>query len=482
MGKGAEVQVADAQQRGGGGRSRSRSPPGGAKTAKGKDGVIYSDIGLMAPRILLPKEGTDLTKWTVIACDQYTAEPQYWERVEATVGDAPSMLRMIYPEVHLPKGKDAEIINGVLQKMGEYRESGVFATKEPGFVLVDRKTPSAESRLGLVVALDLELYSFKPGSQSLVRPTEKTIEARLPPRVAVRKDAPYESPHILVLIDDPSKTVIEPLAEKRSGMAKLYDFELMEKSGHLVGHHVTGPKDLDGVAQALRALAAPKTFRERYGASEEQEPILFAVGDGNHSLATAKKCWEALKEGGAEMDHPARFALVELNNIHDTGLQFHPIHRLVEGIDPEAALASMTKELEAKGATVTFEEGATIGTGAEAVGGCSAHRIGFVSQKRCGVVNVSKPSHVLAAATLDSWLNPHVQTAAGAELDYVHEEYTIAEKAKGSATTAGFLLPTIDKDDLIKTVVREGTLPRKTFSMGHAPEKRFYLECREILR
>jgi len=454
----------------------------GPEAVQGKDGITYGDIGLMAPRLLLPKDGTDLTKWTVIACDQYTSEPQYWDRVEAAVGDAPSMLRLIYPEVHLPKGKDSEVIDGVLKKMAEYRETGVFASHEPGFVLVDRKTPSAESRLGLVVALDLELYDYKPGSQSLVRPTEKTVEARLPPRVAVRKDAPYESPHILVLIDDRAKSVIEPLAAKRSSMAKLYDFELMENSGHLVGHHVTEPKDLDGVAQALRALAAPETFRERYGAGEEQGPILFAVGDGNHSLATAKKCWEAVKAGGAEMDHPARFALVELNNVHDTGLTFHPIHRLVEGIDPEAALASMTKELEGKGATVTFEEGAALGSGAEAVDGCAAHRFGFVSQKRCGVITVSNPSQVLAAATLDGWLNPHVQEVAGAELDFVHEEYTIADKAKESATTAGFLLPTIDKDDLIKTVVREGTLPRKTFSMGHAPEKRFYLECREILR
>jgi len=314
----------------------------------------------------------------------------------------------------------------------------------------------------------------------LIRPTEKTIESRLPPRIAIRKDAPYESPHILVLIDDPECTVIEPLASKRDSLKKLYDFDLLEDSGHLTGHHVTSQEDLDSVAQSLRKLASKERFQQKYGASDDQSPILFAVGDGNHSLATAKRCWEAVKATGAPMDHPARFAIVELNNVHDAGLCFHPIHRLLECVDPADMVASMTKYFEAEGSTVTFEEGAKHDE-TEAVGGEVAHRIEFVSKTKSGVFTISKPKLVLAAATLDSWLNPYVEANSKAQLDYVHEEYTIEAKSKGDDATAGFLLPTINKNDLLKTVVQEGTLPRKTFSMGHAPEKRFYCECRAIL-
>lgn len=314
----------------------------------------------------------------------------------------------------------------------------------------------------------------------MIRPTEKTIEARLPPRIAVRKDAPIESPHILVLIDDPDRTVIEPLAKKRDSMKKLYDFDLMEESGHLTGHHVTAQEDLEAAAAALRELGSKERFKARYGAEDNQEPILFAVGDGNHSLATAKRCWEALKEAGASEDHPSRFALAELNNVHDAGLLFHPIHRLVEHVDPDDMFKSMCAFFEGEGSKVTFEEGAKV-EATEGVSGEASHRFSFVSKAKSGVVSVSMPKRVLAVATLDSWLNGYIDAEAKAELDYVHEEYTIEGKSKEEASTVGFLLPTIVKDDLLKTVVKEGVLPRKTFSMGHAPEKRFYCDCRAIL-
>jgi len=314
----------------------------------------------------------------------------------------------------------------------------------------------------------------------LIRPTEKTIEARLPPRIAIRKDAPFESPHILVLIDDPERSVIEPLSQRRDTMAKLYDFDLMEDSGHLTGYHVSCKEDMDAVADALRKLASKERFQQKYNAGDDQSPILFAVGDGNHSLATAKQCWENLKRTGASMDHPARFALVELINVHDDALCLFPIHRLVEGVDPQDMMATLFKFFESEGSTVSFEEGARIAAN-ESVGAEICHQFDFLSQKQCGVVTVSKPKMVLAAATLDSWLNVYIEQNGKAQLDFVHEEYTIEAKCKAEATTVGFLLPTINKDDLLKTVVREGTLPRKTFSMGHALEKRFYCECRAIL-
>jgi hypothetical protein len=345
-------------------------------------------------------------------------------------------------------------------------------------VLVDRRTPTAESRKGLVVALDLELYDFSAKSTSLIRATEKTIEDRLPPRIAVRENALVESPHILVLIDDPECSVIEPLFQRRSELRQLYDTELMEGSGHLAGYHVTRPADLEAAAAALRRLADKERFEERYNPGGDDAPILFPVGDGNHSLATAKRCWETLKAGGAPMDHPARYALVELINIHDNGLDFHPIYRLVERIDVEAALTDMEASLRSQGYSVTFDEGARLPSSSEP----GVHQFEVVSQARVGVYTVAGVTNVLEVKTLDTWLNEYLRQNTGCVLDYVHEAYTIQSKAQESGDVLGFLLPSMDKNDLVKTVVREGMMPRKTFSMGHAPEKRFYCECRFVLQ
>jgi len=443
--------------------------------------LVFDDIGVMVPNVLMPNPSVDMSKWAVIACDQYTAEKPYWQRLKETVGDSPSMLNLIYPEVYLPEKRDTEYINGIREKMIEYDDKKVFETLSPGFVLVDRKTPSVASRKGLVVALDLELYSFEKGSQSLIRATEATIEERLPPRIKVREQATIESPHILVLLDDPGCTVIEPLFAKRDNMKKLYDFDLMENSGHLTGHHVSGKEDVEEVIDALRKLADKKRFQQKYQAKDSDGPILFAVGDGNHSLATAKRCWEAVKASGASMDHPARHALVELNNVHDAGLDFHPIHRLVEDLDPAAAVEDMQKFLESQGSSVTFEEGAKLAKSSPETG---CHKFEFVSKLKSGVFTIQKPKMVLDVATLDGWLNGYLMDTLGdkkkEKLDYVHEQYTIEGKSLENEKTMGFLLPTIDKNDLVKTVVQEGVLPRKTFSMGHAPEKRFYCECRRV--
>jgi len=449
--------------------------------AASHEGKVFEDIGLMVPRLVLPPAGTDMSKWSVIACDQYTSEPAYWKRIAEFVGEAPSMLHLIFPEVYLPENRNDEIISKILAKMKEYCSEGVLSSLDPGFVLVDRKTPTVPSRLGLVVALDLELYSFEKGSQSLIRPTEKTIESRLPPRVAIRKDAKYESPHILVLLDDPDCTVIEPLAKRRKTMKTLYDFDLMESSGHLTGHHVTEEADIETVADALKKLASQERFRESYQGTEEKKPILFAVGDGNHSLATAKRCWEAVKaSGGDTTNHPARHALVELMNVHDPGLMFHPIHRLVEHVNCDNMVSSLTEFFEAESSQVSFIEGQKLDQ-SKPSGPEGEHSFEFVSRSKNGVFVVSKPTRTLAAGTLDGWLNGYLEKNSKAELDYVHEEYTIQDKCKAADSVVGFLLPAIDKNSLIKTVVKEGTLPRKTFSMGHAPEKRFYTECRAIL-
>eukprot|EP00403_Amphidinium_massartii_P016950 CAMPEP_0178411144 /NCGR_PEP_ID=MMETSP0689_2-20121128/21344_1 /TAXON_ID=160604 /ORGANISM="Amphidinium massartii, Strain CS-259" /LENGTH=473 /DNA_ID=CAMNT_0020032343 /DNA_START=72 /DNA_END=1493 /DNA_ORIENTATION=- len=458
-------------------------------SAQEKDGVqsaIFADIGLKVPSVLLPQIGVDLTKWSVVACDQYTQQPEYWRDVAALVGEEASTLNLIFPEVYLGKEEqNREIIEQIKAKMASYIKNQVLVQHSPGLVLVDRQTPVVPSRKGLVVALDLELYSYAKGSQSLIRPTEKTIPERLPPRIAIREEASVELPHILVLIDDPEETVIEPLFRQRETLRKLYDFDLMQNGGHITGWHVTEEETLEKVAGALRSLADPQRFQDRYEASSEDGVILFPVGDGNHSLATAKKCWENLKAKGADPDaHPARYALVELNNIHDEGMMFEPIHRLVFDVNVEEALADFVAHCESQGwGPVTFHADATLQSmAAKAVK--SSHLVEVRSRTKRGVIEIKDPKLVLEVASLTAWLDPYLAAHADASVDYVHGEEIIAEKTEGkesAETTLAFLLPIMDKNDLVKTVVKEGVLPRKTFSMGAADEKRFYLESQQIV-
>jgi len=284
-------------------------------------------IGIGLPEILLPKKGTDLAKWAVVACDQFSSERDYWERVKSVVGDAPSTLGLIIPECYLEDGDTETRVREINGRMKSYLED-LLEPLEPGFVLVDRKTAHCESRKGLVLAVDLETYSFEAGATSLIRPTEGTILKRLPPRMAVRRGAVLDLPHILLLLDDPGRTVIEPLFSARKSFRKVYEFDLMAKGGSVAGWHV--PEEaLHDAALALEKLAAGG--------------FLFAVGDGNHSLATAKSLWEEKKASGAVPDDPARWALVEVENIHDEGLHFHPIHRVLFGLDEEEFLAEMAK-------------------------------------------------------------------------------------------------------------------------------------------
>jgi 5,10-methylene-tetrahydrofolate dehydrogenase/methenyl tetrahydrofolate cyclohydrolase/uncharacterized protein (DUF1015 family) len=455
--------------------------PSGEEKFRCADHMVFPDIGLKVPRILLPRKGLDLTKWCVVACDQYTSQPQYWKSVKELVGDSPSTLHLIFPEVYLgDKKTNQQIIHGIKDKMFEFDRDRVLVPQHPGFVLIDRKTPLVESRKGLLVALDLELYSYEKGSQSLIRPTEKTIPDRLPPRIAIREQSAMELPHILVLIDDPDKTVIEPLAAQSDSLEKLYDFELMKQSGHLKGWHVANSSAVDGVVGALRNLAKPERFQQRYGAKPDQGVILFPVGDGNHSLATAKSCWEQHKRKGADLNtHPARYALVELINIHDPGMTFEPIHRLVFNVNVDKAMANFKDTLEKKGwGPVHILNDAKLPPAQFSSG---SHLIEFRHSHSKGWVVIENSPLVLEAATLTAWLDPYLVENAGSSVDYVHGEEVIAEKTAESESTLAFLLPIMDKNDLVKTVVREGVLPRKTFSMGAADEKRFYFECQRIV-
>ncbi len=289
----------------------------------------YPHVAIQIPDLYLPRSGVDLNKWAVIACDQFTSQPEYWQKVEEVVGKAPSTLKLIFPEVYLDKPGADERIQRIQHTMLDYLSSGLLVP-QAGMVYVERQV-GGKLRKGLVLALDLEHYDYSKGSQSLIRATEGTIIERLPPRIRIREGAKLELPHILVLIDDPERTVIEPLGKSKSLLKELYDFDLMAGSGHLNGYLVNNPSIEASVVRALEQLANPQIFATKYGVSTNQPVLLFAMGDGNHSLATAKAIWE-MKKSKVGMDHPSRYALVEIENVHDEGLEFAPIHRVIFGL------------------------------------------------------------------------------------------------------------------------------------------------------
>lgn len=443
----------------------------------------YEHLGLGIPEILLPREGIDLTKWAVVACDQYTSQPEYWERVRRRVGSHPSTFHLILPEAYLEQSDPLRETKRINACMNEYLSAGVLVSPGPGFILVERTLARGPVRRGLVAALDLECYDYRPGSRSLIRATEGTVVDRLPPRMKIRKNAPLETPHIMVLIDDPEKTVIEPLFA--GNPEKIYDFDLMEHSGHIRGYHVGEKKSLDAVARALERLADPAAFEDRYGI-QDRDVLLYAMGDGNHSLAAAKEIWEGLKHASpdrkAVMDHPARYALVELVNLHDDSLVFEPIHRVVFNTDTVRLLHAMESFFTAQGSSFSVKKYAsqdefTVFPGAEP----GAHRISFVSGHDCGTVTITNPRLTLEAGTLQSFLDAYLSSAGTSKVDYIHGDDTVTDLASKPGAV-GFFLPAIPKHDFFRTIVADGVLPRKTFSMGHADEKRFYLECRKITR
>jgi hypothetical protein len=425
------------------------------------------------PRLLLPREGIDLARWAVVACDQYTSEPEYWERVEREVGDAPSTLRLVFPEVHLGKPDAGARIERIQRTMREYVAQRVFRERE-GAVYVER-TIGRRVRRGLMLELDLEAYDFGRDSQSPIRPTEGTMVERIAPRLEVRRGAELELPHVLVLIDDPGRTVIEPLGDDVASLARLYATDLMLGGGHVAGYAVDTGRASRAVA-ALRALADPSAFAARYGVPPGSPPMLFALGDGNHSLATAKAHWDAIR-ASAPRDHPARYALVEVENIHDPALAFEPIHRLLFGVtvDVRRALADAIPG-------ATFVDVASAAAMRDRLRQASAARqgVGLASPgARYCVVEIADPPSALAVGTIQPFVDALVARGGAASVDYVHGDDALERLALQDGAV-GLHLPQVSKEGLLRMVVREGPLPRKTFSMGEADEKRFYVEARRI--
>ncbi len=443
----------------------------------------FAWIGLQIPTLLLPRADTDLTRWAVVACDQYTSQPDYWARVAVLVGDAPSTLRLILPEAYLGAADETQRIQAIQETMRRYLADGVLTPRPPGLILVERETGRGRSRKGLIAALDLERYDFKTSARTLIRPTEGTILERLPPRIRVREGAPLELPHVMVLIDDPERSVIEPLFAEP--LEKLYDFPLMLDSGRVRGWRVDQPMLIQWIVEQLGRLVDPAAFSERYGVADEPA-LLYAMGDGNHSFATAKIIWENLKHAApdpaAVMNHPARHALVELVNLHDEGLEFEAIHRVAFDVDAEHLLTAFGEFLAARDSTLTVLErpswGAARRTWRE-MQRSDRQVIAFVTQDHCGVLIIERPRLTLPVASLQAFLDPYLENRSGARLDYIHGEETL-ERLGRQPGNIGFYLPALAKSDFFRTVIRDGALPRKTFSMGEADEKRFYLECRRI--
>ena len=436
--------------------------------------MFENKIGVLVPNVMLPPKGTDFSKWAVVACDQFTSQPEYWEAARKFIGDAPTTLDLFLPEAFLGKEGEAERIATIRKNMREYMAKGILETKPQGFVLVKRSV-AGNTRWGLVMALDLECYDYNKGATTLIRATEGTIVERIPPRLRIREGAPLELPHILVLIDDPNRTVIEPLAAKTEALDKLYDTDLMLDGGHITGWLVDGEKDVQGAIDAMETLTDADAFHAKYG---DHAPLLFAMGDGNHSFATAKANWEKVKATltpEEQKDHPARYALVEVENVHDDGIIFEPIHRVLFGVGGVEGAEKLLAYLKAQNgdARIVYSEDMPKASGGE------VHTIPFCTGKFFGAFVVEKPAAQLAVGTLQNAIDALLKETEGAEVDYIHGEAVVRDLAK-KPDTMGFLLPAMQKSELFPTVVFDGALPRKTFSMGEANEKRYYLECRKI--
>lgn len=404
--------------------------------------------------ILIPRE-VEMEKWSVIACDQFTSQPEYWERVEDYVGDAASSLKLIFPEANL--GKESEsIVSNIKETMDRYLKENIFTEYKNAFIYVERTLLDGTIRKGIVGAINLEEYDYSPESLAGIRATERTVVERIPPRKVIRENAILELPHILLFADDEKDILCGHLEAVKENLPLLYDFDLMEEGGHISGRLVAGT----AVAEFLEKLEEYGDFIQQKYADSKKVPMMFAVADGNHSLATAKACYEDIKIKNPEenlVNHPARFALVEVVNIHDEAQKFEPIHRVVKNADTKALL-------EALKLTSCAEKG---------------YPVKWYIGEECGTVMLDSAKGQLPIGILQTFLDEYLSVHLGV-IDYIHGEDVLQELSK-EKNTIGFALPAIDKDKFFKGIIEDGVFPRKTFSTGHAQEKRYYLEARKIV-
>lgn len=399
---------------------------------------------IKAPHILLPKKGTDMNAWAVIACDQFTSQLDYWEDVEKIVGDKVSTLRMMFPEAYLGKVDEEKFIAKTNRTIEEYLTKQVLVDQGECFILVDRSTPVVKRRLGLMIAIDLEDYTYEKGIKSLIRASEATIVERIPPRLKIRENAAVELPHILFLFDDKKRAIIEDIYAKREHFEKVYDFELMKNGGHITGYKISDTKPIIEKFEALL--------------KENGNGLLFIVGDGNHSLATAKAHWDKIKVNLSQEErknHPARYALVEALNIYDEGLIFEPIHRVI--FAPESDFVPGLEKV-LKGENKSYLYSTELG------------------KKEISIPKVGPEAYKIVQTYIDSYLKSH----KGTSVDYIHDEDQTIEVAKNNPGSVALIMPALTKGDIFAYIAKDEVLPRKAFSMGHAVEKRYYLESKKI--
>ncbi len=411
--------------------------------------------------ILLPKN-MDFSKWSVVACDQYSSEPLYWEKAAELVGDSPSTLNIIYPEAYLNEKDGDKRIECINRTMEKYLNDGILHEYKDSLIYVERTQKNGKIRRGIVGTIDLEAYDYSVGSVSPVRATEGTIISRIPPRQKIRRNAPLELPHILMLADDRRKEIIEPLAELTDSLEKVYDFELMQGGGHIKGWLLDDAAKAEVLAKTKK-LEDTDEFRAKYGIGDKAV-LAIAVGDGNHSLATAKACWEEIKPtltAEEQKTHPARFALAELENLHDDALEFEPIHRVVFDVDPKAVTDALYKYYPQISETDN-----------------GGQKIVITYQGTEKTVYIEDAPLNLAVGTFQKFMDDYLAENNG-EIDYIHGADVVRSLTK-EENTIGFIFDGMEKNDLFTTVIFDGALPRKTFSMGEAYDKRFYLEAKRI--
>ncbi len=416
-------------------------------------------IPFKSGNILIPKN-VDMTKWSVVACDQYTSEPDYWNKVKEIVGDSPSTLNLTLPEIYLEESDVEERIENINENMKKYIDEDLFTEYSDSMIYLERTQDDGKVREGLIGIVDLEDYSYEKGSQTLIRATEKTVIERIPPRMKVRENALLELPHIMILIDDDKKEIIENLKNEVSEEDKVYDFDLMQKGGHIKGYKLN-EDSINGVVSKLEALADKDAFEKKYDVSDKGV-LLFAMGDGNHSLATAKACYEKLKESLSEeeyLNNPARYALVELVNLHSEALEFEAIHRVLFDVDVDDLVDSLNKYY-----TIN-EDG-------------NGQKFELITKDYDKTLYIENPKSNIPVGSIQIFLDEYLENHDG-KIDYIHGE-DVTKELGSKEGNVGIIFDSMEKGDLFKTVILDGALPRKTFSMGHSHDKRFYLEARKI--
>ena len=417
-------------------------------------------IPFKAGNILIPKKDIDMHKWSVVACDQYTSEPDYWEEVKKIVGNDPSTLNLILPEIYLEDADVEERIKRINNSMKEMLNNNIFDEYNDSMIYIERTQDDGKIREGLIGIVDLEDYSFELGSQTLIRATEKTVIERIPPRMKVRENALLELPHIMILIDDEKKEINENLKNKVTDNDLIYDFDLMQKGGHIKGYNLN-KEAIEEVNNKLEKLADKDYFEKKYDVTNKGI-LLFAMGDGNHSLATAKACYEKLKETMSEeeyLNHPARYALVELVNLHSSALEFEAIHRVLFDVDTKDLLDNLYKYYDIN------EEG-------------NGQKFELITKDFDKTLYISNPKSNIAVGSIQIFLDEYLANHKG-KIDYIHGE-AVTKDLGSKENNIGIIFDPMAKEDLFKTVILDGALPRKTFSMGHSHDKRFYLEARKI--